>query len=116
MTEDRILAASSFADKGNIHMLKGWGDIETVAFDLANMPAVAVGEDKAAQNPMLLKAAEGTVPLGNIRMDSHQFENAEKDIWRLLDPPAERDVVTGMRVHHALGKHQLEPRGEDISD
>jgi len=96
MIGDHILAASSFADKGNIHMPKGWGDIEKVVFDLANRLVVVVGGDKAAQNPMLVKAAEGKVPLDNTHMDNHQFENAEKNIWRLLDSPVERNVVTEM--------------------
>lgn len=45
-----ILAAPSFVDKGNSHMLTGWGGIERVVFDLANKPAEAVGEDKAVHN------------------------------------------------------------------
>lgn len=116
MIEDRILAASSFVDKGNIHTPKGWVDIEKVVFGLANTPVVAVGEDKAAQNPMPVKAAEGKVPPGSIHMDNHQFENAEIDIWRLLGSPVDRDVVIGMWEHPALATHQLGPRGEDISD
>jgi len=116
MIEDHILAASSFVDKGNIHMPKGWEDKEKVVFDLANTPVVAVGEDKAAQNPIPVRAAEGKVPLGNIHMDNHQFENAEKNIWRLLDSPVGLDVVTWMWEHPALETFQPGPRGEDISD
>lgn len=115
MIEDHILAASSFVGKGNNHMPKGWGDREKVVFDLANTPVAAVGEDKAAQNPTLVKAAEGKVPLGNIHMDNHQFESVEKNIWRLLDSPVERDVVIGMWKHPALEMYQPGPRGEDIS-
>lgn len=112
MIEDRILAASSFVDKGNIRMPWGWGGIEKVVFGLANTLAVEVGEDKAAQNLQLVKAAEGMVPLGNIHMDNHQFENAEKDIWRLIDP-VDHGVVIGMGGCPAHETYQLGPRGED---
>mmetsp|Transcript_13368 Transcript_13368/g.28922 ORF Transcript_13368/g.28922 Transcript_13368/m.28922 type:complete len:138 (+) Transcript_13368:777-1190(+) len=80
MIEDHILAASSFADRGNIHMPKGWGDIDWVVFDLANKPAVEVGEDKAAHSLTPVRAAEGMVRLGNIHMDIHQPERVETSI------------------------------------
>jgi len=87
-----------------------------VVFDLANTPVVAVGEDKeAAQNPTLVKASEGKVPLGNIHTDNPQFERAEKDIWRLLDSPVEYDVVIGRWQHPGLEMYQPRLREEDIS-
>jgi len=116
MIEDHIPAASSFVDKDNIHMLKGWGDTVRVVFDSANRPAVAVGEDKAAHNLMLPRAAEGSLRVGNIHMGNHPFENAEKSICWPVEQVVERDVVTERWQRPALETHWMGPQGEDTSD
>ena len=107
MIEDRILVASSFVDKGNIHMRKGWGDKDWVVFGLANKPAVAVGEEKAAHNLMLVRAAEGMVRLDNNHMDNQQFEKAEKGICPAdqADQVVECGVVIELRERPALGTY-----------
>lgn len=81
MIEGHILVAQSFVDEGNLQMPTGEGDekTEAQAVGMANTSDVAVDEDRAVETLMLMKAAEGEVPLGNIRKDDRQFENGETD-------------------------------------
>lgn len=118
MIEDHIpAAASSFVDKGNIQMPMGWGDISWAAFDLANRPAAAVGEDKAAHNLMPVRAAGGMVQPGNIHMDNQQPEEVEKDIYRVEQHPvAEPYVVISPWGRLGLETQLMGVVEEDISD
>lgn len=117
MIEDHIPAASSSVGKGNIHMPMGWGDISWEAFDLANRPAAAVGEDKAAHNLMPVRAAGGMAQPGNIHMDNQQPEQAEKGIYLVEQHlVAEPYVVISPWGRPGLETQLMGVVEEDISD
>jgi len=81
MIEGHILVALSFVDEGNLQMPTGEGDEKTgaQAVGMANTSDVVGDEDRPVETLLLVKAAEGEVPFGNIRKDCRQFENGETD-------------------------------------
>jgi len=114
MIEDHILAASSFVDKGNIRMPKGWGDIDLGVFGLANRPAGEVGEDKVARSLMPVRGAGSMDHLGNIHMDNHQLEKVEMNICLVEHQVVERDGVISQSLWRPpLGKCWMRVEEED---